>query len=63
MNTLKFTLPASLNFGSQRITIGNPSGETISTAAAFNVNWNVSLHRRGLSNFSLVNFIQTGVEH
>ena len=37
MNTLKITLPA-LNSGPQNLTISNPGGESISIAAAFNVN-------------------------
>lgn len=38
MNTLHLTLPTSLNSGPQRLTLTNPSGESISVDAAFNVN-------------------------
>lgn len=38
VNTLKITLPASLNSGPQRVTITNPDGEMISVDAAVNVN-------------------------
>jgi hypothetical protein len=38
MNTVKVTMPASLNSGPQRLTITNPGGESISVDGVFSVN-------------------------